>query len=303
MTYAGLLTYLGKILQHQNSILIIGCGDIGQRVARQHIQRGHHVIALARSPIREQHLRAQDINVISGDLDKPSSLHALPASGALVYYFAPPPGEGEADPRMTNFLAALQAQRPAKFIYLSTSGVYGDCKGAWVTEDTPANPHTLRAKARLAAEKALTLWSAQHSVPSVILRVGGIYGASRFPIERVRQALPVVNAEECPFTNRIHEDDLATVCLAAAERGKAGEIYNVSDGSSSTLTDYYNALADHFGLPRPPQISLAEAQRVLSPGILSYLNESRRMDNRKMLDELSVTLRYPTLQAGLAALK
>jgi nucleoside-diphosphate-sugar epimerase len=248
-------------------------------------------------------LRAEHIQTISGDLDKPSSLNALPASKALVYYFAPPPGESETDSRMTNFLAALQTQRPVKFIYLSTSGVYGDCKGGWVTENTPAKPHTLRAKARLAAETGLTLWSSQYNVPSVILRVGGIYGASRLPMERIRQALPVVNTEECPFTNRIHEDDLATVCFAAAEHGKAGEIYNVSDGSSSTMTDYYNALADHFSLPRPPQISLAEAQSVLSPGILSYLNESRRLDNRKMLDKLNVTLRYPNLQSGLAALK
>ena len=287
-------------LEFNNSVLIIGCGDIGQRVAKQHLQRGHHIMALARSPTNAKRLQAQGITVIEGDLDDPHSLSNVTAFGALVYYFAPPPGEGETDPRMENFLAALNGPQPAKLVYLSTSGVYGDCKGAWVTEETPVNPQTSRARARLAAETTLSLWSASHNIPSVILRVGGIYGPDRLPIERIQQGVPVVRVEECPYTNRIHADDLTTVCIAA-ERGTPGAIYNVSDGNPSTMTDYFNAVADYLNLPRPPQISLAEAQKVLSPGILSYLNESRRMDNRRMLNELGVTLRYPNLEAGLAA--
>jgi len=282
------------------SVLIIGCGDIGLRVARLHLQRGDTLHALARSPEGAQRLHAHGITPSLGDLDEPASLQLLNTHNVLVYYLAPPPGEG-ADPRMAAFIGILHGHAPAKLVYISTSGVYGDCGGAWVNEDTPPNPSTARAKARLAAETMLGDYSRHSGVPVVILRVGGIYGPGRMPIERLQRGEPVVKVEECPYTNRIHADDLARVCVAAAERGKPGAVYNVCDDEHSTMTDYFNACADLLNLPRPPQISLAEAQRILSPGLLSYLNESRRMDNRRMHEELGVTLLYPNLRAGLAA--
>ncbi|MEO5574015.1 MAG: SDR family oxidoreductase [Gammaproteobacteria bacterium] len=293
---------MGGSLETNNSVLIIGCGDIGQRVAALHRQQGDSVSALARTVAGATHLQAQGIAVLAGDLDDPHTLSALPVSDALVYYFAPPPEAGMVDPRMANFIAALNLEHaPNRLVYLSTSGVYGDCQGAWVTEDTPPRPQTARAKARLAAEQTLTDWSKQQGADIVILRVGGIYGPGRLPVARIKEGLPVVRSEECPYTNRIHADDLARVCLVAAECGKSGAIYNVCDGEPSTMTDYFNGVADRLGLSRPPAISLAEAQRVLTPGMLSYLNESRRMDNRRMREELDVTLLYPNLQAGLAA--
>ncbi|MEO5702407.1 MAG: SDR family oxidoreductase [Gammaproteobacteria bacterium] len=285
-----------------NSVLIIGCGDIGQRAAALHLQHGERVSGMTRNQDRIARLETLGIATLTGDLDNPRMLSALPTGHALVYYFAPPPDAGNTDPRMVNFISTLHPeQAPLKVIYLSTSGVYGDCLGAWVTEDTPPHPQTPRAQARLGAETALREWSLHSGTPVVILRVGGIYGPGRLPIARIREGLPVVRIEDCPYTNRIHADDLARICVAAAERGKAGAIYNVCDGESSTMTHYFNAVADLLQLPRPPQISMAEAQWKLSPGMLSYLNESRRMDNRRMIEELGVTLRYPNLQAGLAA--
>lgn len=256
---------------------------------------------------------------VSGDLDDASSLTALPAQHALVYYFAPPPepalspepgvgskgrGKDHTDPRIGRFLQAItRAALPHKIVYISTSGVYGDCKGAWVTEDAPPHPQTARAQARLDAETRLLAWARDNSVPVVVLRVGGIYGPGRLPVERIRRGEPVLRREESPFANRIHADDLARVCLAAAaERGGAVRIYNVCDDEHSTMTDYFNAVADALSLARPPQVALAEAQKVLGPGMLSYLNESRRMDNRRMREELGVVLRYPNLAAGLAKL-
>ncbi len=286
----------------ENSVFIAGCGDIGRRIAALHRARGDVVGALARSQASERLLQTLGVAAVMGDLDDAHSLGKFALHQAETYYFVPPPEHGESDPRMEHFLAALdRGSLPKKIVYISTSGVYGDHRGGWVTEQTPPAPQTSRAKARLAAETALLGWSRRTHVPVVILRVGGIYGPGRLPIERIRRAAPLVRREEAPYTNRIHADDLARACLAAMERGAPGGIYNVCDGEHGPMTDYFNAVADAHGLPRPPLVSLAEAQKVFSPGMLSYLNESRRMDNRRMREELGVTLIYPTLEQGLKA--
>ena len=282
-------------------VLIIGCGDIGMRVATDCVARGDSVNALVRSAASIPVLQAAGVATIHGDLDAAATLAQLPAQHALLYYFAPPPEQGNTDPRMQRLLHAITPSAlPRKIIYISTSGVYGDRQGGWVDEDTPHQPQTARAQARLDAETQLQRWGKAQAVPVVILRVGGIYGPGRLPLERLRRGEPVLRREEAPFTNRIHADDLARVCLAAAEHGRGGRVYNVCDGEHSTMTDYFNAVADRLGLTRPPQISLAEAQQVLSPAMLSYLNESRRMENTRMREELGVVLRYPNLAAGLS---
>ncbi|GAB4293175.1 MAG: SDR family oxidoreductase [Thiohalomonadaceae bacterium] len=280
-----------------NLIFIIGCGDIGLRVARLWQARGSTVQALARSDAAAARLSAAGITPLRGDLDIPTTLITLPLDGATVYYFAPPPPQGDTDPRMRAFVAA--GLRPERVVYISTSGVYGDRDGAWVDEDTPPAPATDRARRRLDAETALRTWGRESGVKVNILRVGGIYGPGRWPLERLQAGTPVLREEECGYTNRIHADDLAAICIAVAERGGADRIYNVSDGSNGTMTQYFYAVADRFGLPRPPALTLAQARQQLSPAMLSYLTESRRMDNRRLLHELGVTLRYPDLAAGL----
>lgn len=284
-------------------ILIIGCGDIGVRVARLHRSRGDRVFALVRSRERAIHLEETErIAVVPGNLDDPDALHKLSeaVAGKLVYYLAPPPGGGPWDTRMRNFCAALAlGQAPAKAVYISTSGVYGDCGGQWVTEETPVNASTSRAKRRLDAETVLHERGAQLGFPVVILRVTGIYGPGRLPLARLREEHPVLREAESPPTNRIHADDLATVCVAAAEKGNDGELFNVSDGQPGTMTQYFNAAADLLGLPRLPQVSMDEARQVMTPMMLSYLTETRRMDNRRMRERLGVALRYPDLESGL----
>jgi nucleoside-diphosphate-sugar epimerase len=286
---------------HRLSVLVIGCGDIGRRVASLELAAGHPVAALARSETTAQPLRRQGIGVVRGDLDAPESLTNLPAGAAVLYYFAPPPATGTADPRLKAMLAALSsAALPERLVYISTSGVYGDCQGAWIDESRPLNPRTDRARRRVAAELELRDWSECHGVPCVILRVPGIYGPGRWPVERLRQGIPVVNEHESPYSNRIHADDLAQACCAAARFGRPGAVYNVSDGHPTAMTDYFYRVADALGLPRPPAMSLAEACRVLTPSMLSFLEESKRLDNRRMIEELRVTLRYPDLASGLA---
>jgi nucleoside-diphosphate-sugar epimerase len=284
------------------SVLIVGCGDVGQRVGGLHLARGDRVVGLVRAQKSAERLQAAGIQPLLADLDAPDSLGRLCTANALLYYFAPPPETGTTDPRLRALPKLMQGNAlPAKLIYISTSGVYGDCQGAWVDESTPPRPQTDRAKRRLDAENALREWSEYTGVPMVILRVGGIYGPGRLPVDRVRSGRPVIREEEAGYTNRIHADDLAQVCMAALDRGPAGAIYNVSDGQPGTMTQYFNAVADLYRLPRPPVIPREQAQRQLSASLLSFLNESRRMDNAKMLRELGVTLRYPDLQSGLAA--
>jgi nucleoside-diphosphate-sugar epimerase len=282
------------------NVLIVGCGDIGVRVARLMRASAGEVSAVARSKSSAQRLAGFGISPVCADLDKVDTLQSLPVAGKLVFYLAPPPGGGPIDSRMRNFCTAIGAgQAPAKVVYISTSGVYGDCGGELVDEQTPVNPQTSRAKRRVDAESCLTEWGRRLGVPIVILRVTGIYGPGRLPIARIRQGHPLLNEQESPPTNRIHADDLAAVCVAAADRGGDGEVYNVSDGQPGTMTQYFNQIADLLGLPRPPLLAMAEARKMMTPMMLSYLSEARRMDNRKMLDQLAIDLLYPDLLSGL----
>jgi nucleoside-diphosphate-sugar epimerase len=289
-------------LHSSQSVFIVGCGDVGRRVAALERSEGRPVAALARSEKSARELQVLGVRPVAGDLDRPDTLRNLPVTAATLYYLAPPPPSGTADPRLRALLAALEpGSLPARIVYVSTSGVYGDCGGDWVNEERPPNPQTERARRRLDAETALQEFSAKTGVPAVILRAPGIYGPGRLPADRIRQGLPVVREEESPWSNRIHADDLAAVCLAADRLGRPGGIYNASDGHPTTMSNYFNSVADLLGLPRPPAIGLAEARRVLSPSMLSFLDESKRLDNRKMLGELCVRLRYPTLVEGLPA--
>lgn len=288
------------------NVFIVGCGDIGERIAGLCGAEKIAISGLVRSA--ESIVRLQQIGIepVQADLAQASDLHNLPTSEATIFYLAPPPSEGEIDPLIRHFLAAISAPHikekllPKKIVLLSTTAVYGDCQGEWIDETYPANPQTERGRRRKDAEQAVRQWSEKTGVPIVVLRVGGIYGQGRLPIARIKQGLPILKESESPFTNRIHQDDLAQVCVAAAERGKPGEIYNVCDGQPSTMSRYFKDIARAFDLPLPPEVSLAEAQEVMSAGMLSYLSESRRLGNSKMVGELGVVLRYANLELGLA---
>lgn len=285
---------------HYPDALIVGFGDIGQRVAKLGLDAGLGVSALVRSP----RLMA-GVTAVAGDLDQAASLGVLAdLSPHVVLHFAPPPGAGLRDVRTTHLLAALESKPPQRIVYISTSGVYGDCAGAWVDETHPVNPGNDRSCRRVDAERQLSAFAERHAMPLVILRVPGIYGPGRLPLERIRRGDPVVCPEEAPlgslWSNRIHADDLAAIAIRAAQDDAPPGIYNASDDEPASMTDYIYHVAAAVGLPRPPCVSLLEAQRVFSPGILEYLNESRRLDNRRMKAELGVNLRYPTLAEGLA---
>ena len=289
-------------MKQMHAITIIGCGDIGQRVAKLCQQQGKAVRGLVLSEESANALKKQAIEPITANLDELVTLKGLSYQDNTVFYFAPPPRHGEQDTRMVNWLASMQTgQLPEKVVLISTTAVYGDTAGDWITEQSALAPGTERGLRRLSAERSLLEWAKANRVKVVILRVPGIYGPGRLPRERIEKALPVLNESECGYTNRIHSEDLAMICMVAADKAKSGEIYNVSDGHPGTMTDWFNQVADFLKLPRPPQISMQQAEQEMSAGMLSYLKESRRIENSKVLRELKIELQYPTIQQGIPA--
>lgn len=284
-----------------NPVLIIGCGDVGRRIAAAYRAAGDAVTGVVRSAESAVALQQVGVTPLQFDLDA-DDLPALPSRNARLFYLAPPVDVGKDDVRIERLLEHLELTgAPARFLYMSTTGVYGDCDGRWIDENAPLNPSTLRAQRRIAAEKAMREWCATRGIPWIILRVPAIYGPGRLLTERLKSGQPTIRPEECSYTNRIHVEDLVSVCRAAMARAPKDSIYNVSDGQPSTITDYLFKLAELTGLPKPPVISMQEAERSLSPSLMSFLRESKRIHNLKMLEELELTLRYPDLLSGLKA--
>ena len=283
------------------NIYILGCGDLGRRVALRYGELGQSVRGVVRSRSSAEQLHAIGVDALVSDLDQPP-LPDLSLGGSSLFYFVPPPPSGSVDTRIGNLIDTFaEIGAPRRLVYLSTTGVYGDCGGEWVDEQRQPRPVVPRALRRWDAEQSVRHWSRKSGCQLVVLRVAGFYGPGRLPLQRLREGLPLVCEEEAPFSNRIHIDDLVSVCVAAMTQGRSGELYNVSDGHPTTMTDYFDRIADLAGLRRPPKISLEQAKRQLSPGILSYLQESRRLCNHKMLKELEIELKYPDLACGLAS--
>ena len=284
------------------TVLIVGCGYIGQRVAALLDTDKYHVTGVVRSRESAEKLTKSGAVAVCVDLDRLPPGPDWGCAQADVFYVAPPPPGGDQDLRMQAFLASLPGKTAVRrLVYISTSAVYGDCHGDWITETQPLKPTTPRGLRRLDAEQQLREWCRLNKAQWIILRVPGVYGPGKLPLERLRKGTPVLREIDAPYTNRIHADDLATICVAAMQCSTGNEVYNVSDGHPGNMTDYFFRVADAAGLPRPPEVSREDAPSVLSAGMLSFLNDSRRMDNSKLLEDLGIELRYPELQVGLAS--
>jgi nucleoside-diphosphate-sugar epimerase len=289
-------------------LLIVGCGDVGLRVAR-HLPARVRVLALTSSPERMALLREQGITPLLGNLDQPRSVARLAALAHRVLHLAPPPQEDlkdwRLDPRTRILLRSLARRSPpASLVYGSTSGVYGDCAGERIDETRPVSPHTPRAHRRVDAEDCVRLYGRQAAVPVHILRIPGIYANDReggTPRPRLLRGTPVLRREDDVYTNHIHADDLARACIAALWRGRPQRVSHACDNTELKMGDYFDLAADLYALPRPPRIAREGADAHLPLMLLSFMSESRRLDNSRMRLELRLRLRYPTVAEGLRA--
>jgi len=257
-------------------LLVAGFGDIARRAAPE-LGRTFRIDALSRR--------------LGRDLDRPETLRIEGAEALL--HCAPPPADGDTDTRTSNLLAALAKASilPTRVVYVSTSGVYGDCRGELVDESRPIAPRTARARRRADAERQLTAWCAQRGVRLIVLRAPGIYASDRLPLERLRAGRPVLREEHDVYTNHIHADDLAAIACRALEDDAPEGTYNACDDTHMKTGDWLDLVADATGMPRPPRATLVAND---------FMTESRRLDNTRMKRVLEVKLRYPTVHEGLA---
>jgi nucleoside-diphosphate-sugar epimerase len=286
--------------------LIVGCGDIGLRVLRLLAGRWT-VFALTSSATRVGALRAAGAIPLIGNLDDTATLGRLGGLADRVLHLAPPAAQGRTDERTRRLLQALsRSGAPRQLVYASTSGVYGDCGGARIDETRMPRPANDRAWRRVDAESQLRQWGRVTGCPVTILRVPGIYAFDRaggHPRERLAKGLPVLAREDDVYTNHIQADDLARACLLALVRGPAQRVLHASDDSELLMGDYFDLAAALCGLAAPARVARAQAAGVFSPMQMSFMNESRRMDNRRLKRELRLRLRYPTPREGLLAVE
>ena len=234
------------------------------------------------------------------DLDRPGSLASLEPADAVLHC-APPPNSGASDTRTAHLLDAFDRRRilPTRFVYISTSGVYGDCAGALVDESRESNPQSARAMRRVEAESRLALWCRARGAALVVLRAPGIYAADRLPLARLCDGTPVLRDADDVYTNHIHAEDLAQICVRALAEDAPAGVYNASDDSKLKMGEWFDLVADHAGLPRPARVARDAAAARLPPELLSFMRESRLLDNRRLKSTLGVRLRYPTVREGL----
>lgn len=282
-----------------NTLLIVGLGDVARRALPALLDR-YAVTALVRPERVAAMPPTPGLALFPADLDDPASLASLPPARDVAH-FAPPPRSGTTDTRTRALLQALSVRPPERIVYVSTSGVYGDCGGARIDESQPVNPQSDRARRRVDAEAALFDFGRRHGTRIAALRTPGIYAADRLPVERLRRGTPVLRPEDDVYTNHIHADDLAAIVVAALDRRDTEGVFNAVDDSELTMGAWFDLVADRAGLPHPPRITRDEAHSRIPPPLLSFMSESRRLLNTKMKAELGVMLRHPTVFDGVPA--
>ncbi|HJV28529.1 MAG TPA: SDR family oxidoreductase [Aromatoleum sp.] len=284
------------------NILIVGSGDVARR-AIPWLAKRFRVLAVTRRAESCAELRSLGATPLLADLDDRRSLQRLAGVADAVLHFAPPSERGARDMRTARLLAALacKGSLPQRLIYISTTGVYGDCGGAWVDETRPCRPMTDRARRRVDAETRLRRFGARTGAKVSILRAPGIYAAERLPVARLQRGDPVLVADEDVHTNHIHAEDLARLASLALFRGRRGRVYNAVDDTCMKMGDYFEFAADLFSLPRPERVTRAELAARISPMALTFMSESRRLGNARLRRELRVALKYPTVCEGLQA--
>ena len=278
-------------------LLILGCGDVGMRLLPLLVRR-FRVFAVTRGTGQHETMRALGATPLTADFDQPATLGRLAGLARHVIHLAPPQSAGLFDQRTRNLLAILP--QGGHLVYVSTSGVYGDCGGAWVEETRPVAPRNPRAARRVDAERVLRGWARKSHATLSILRVPGIYAEERLPLARLQKGTPALQVGDDGYTNHIHADDLARIIVQALFHARPCRVYHAVDDSILRMGDYFDLVADHFALPRPPRLPREQLQQSVSPTLWSFMAESRRLHNTRLMQELQVRLHYPTVAAFLA---
>jgi nucleoside-diphosphate-sugar epimerase len=284
---------------NQPRLLILGCGDVGMRLLPL-VRDRFRVFAVTSQASRQAELRDAGAIPIVADLDHPASLARLARMATAIVHLAPPQPSGTQDRRTRNLTAILPDH--ARLVYVSTTGVYGNCDGAQFDETRPVNPQNPRAQRRVDGEQVLRRWARRSSGRLSILRVPGIYAENRLPVERLRKGTPALSLDDDVYTNHIHADDLARIIALALFRGLPCRIYHAVDDSDIKMGEYFDAVADALRLPRPPRLPREELKKAVSPMLLSFMSESRRLANERIKSELGMQLRYPQVRDALALL-
>jgi nucleoside-diphosphate-sugar epimerase len=277
-------------------LLILGCGDVGMRLLPL-LRRHFRIFAVTTQTSRQEELRMAGAVPVIADLDEPATLGRLARLARHIIHLAPPQSSGATDRRTRN-LAAILPDR-ARLVYVSTSGVYGNCDGEKIDETRPVNPRNPRAARRVDAERVLRAWAQRAHAHLSIVRVPGIYAHDRLPLERLQKRTPALQAQDDVFTNHVHADDLARIIVAALFHGQSSRIYHAVDDSDLKMADYFDTVADAQKLPRPPRLPRAELESKVTPMMLSFMSESRRLKNQRIKAELGVRLRFPTVADAL----
>ncbi|WP_062608839.1 NAD-dependent epimerase/dehydratase family protein [Caballeronia calidae] len=261
------------------------------RAPRRSIARAVQSPVMAQRLIRG-YMRAFDTrtrHVLRDPSRAPSRRPGQRPSSFAKTSFIVPDGPFPTSIRQTSFRPGL------RLVYASTTGVYGDCGGAWIDETRPARPENERARRRVSAERQLRAAGVESGWRVSIARIPGIYAGNRLPLARIERAQPALIESDDVYTNHIHADDLAGILVRALARGRPQRVINASDDTDLRMADYFDRVADAYGLPRVPRISRAEAQTRLEPITLSFMRESRRLSNARLKRELAYELRHPTV--------
>lgn len=282
-------------------LLIVGLGDVARRALP--LLRTHFEISALVRPSNSDAEAPAGIRLVRGDLDRPETLRGVASHATHVLHTAPPPTVGSTDPRTLALLEAIESGPTVleRIVYISTSGVYGDCGGALVDESRPVRAQSDRAHRRVDAESQLFAFGRRQGCRIVVLRAPGIYAPDRLPLRRLRNRTPVLRDEDDVFTNHIHADDLAAMCAAALAHPHAEGVYNACDDGALRMGEWFDLLADRAGLARPPRIARHDASTAIPAPLLSFMGESRRLLNTKIKQELGFALRYPTVYEGVPA--
>lgn len=283
-------------------VLIVGCGYVGLPLGETLARRGHEVFGLRRSAEADAQLRAAGITPLHADVTRPETLRALPGGfGWVVNCAATRGGDVEDYERLylrgnLNLIEWLATSPPEKFVFTSSTGVYGQDDGSLVTEESPAEPSAPTARVLVVAERVLLAAAREGRLPAVILRVAGIYGPGRgYWLREFLSGRARLEGDGSRVFNMIHRDDLITAIVAAFERGRPGEVYNVVDDEPVRQREFFEWLAARTGLPMPSE---ATPQ---TRSVFPRAPTNKRVSNRKLTQELSVTLKYPTFREGCAA--